>query len=232
MPIRTSGNTPNQFLYSGERYDSNIGSYDLRARYYDQATGRFWARDPIPGTQCCGLSWNPYIYTKDNPVNNVDPDGKAATTEQVVIIRLDVAVAAIGLTKIAQDVICQLETTSELLKAITQPGVLGHPQNVQLYKTLCSANSRVPHIPGIGPLDAPFDPFEEVTSPGSPWNCNPQNPNGTIDCQAPCPEGSQRHYRKLTYDPGSYGKLPHWDYTDCDGKTWYIWSDGSMSAAG
>ncbi len=52
MPIRTSGTTPNQSLYSGERYDGSIGPYDLRARYYSQATGRFWARDPL-GNLCC-----------------------------------------------------------------------------------------------------------------------------------------------------------------------------------
>jgi len=33
MPIRTSGTTPNNYLYSGERYDSSVGLYDLRARY-------------------------------------------------------------------------------------------------------------------------------------------------------------------------------------------------------
>src|SRR5947207_323910 len=49
MPIRTSGTTPNQFLYSGERSDSNIGLYDLRARYYNQSTGRFWSMDRYPG---------------------------------------------------------------------------------------------------------------------------------------------------------------------------------------
>ena len=76
MPIRTSGTTPNVLLYSAERYDSNIGLYDLRARYFDQATGRFWARDPVEGVKCCGLSWNPYIYVKDNAVNAVDPTGR------------------------------------------------------------------------------------------------------------------------------------------------------------
>ena len=81
MPIRTSGTTPNQFLYSGERYDSSIGLYDLRARYYNQATGRFWARDPVEGGKCCGLSWNPYIYTRDNPVTFIDPTGREAFIE-------------------------------------------------------------------------------------------------------------------------------------------------------
>ncbi len=81
MPIASSGTTTNNFRYSGERLDSSIGLYDLRARYYNQATGRFWARDPVEGEKCCGLSWNPYIYTRDNPVNQIDPTGREVFEE-------------------------------------------------------------------------------------------------------------------------------------------------------
>jgi len=76
MPIRTSGTTPNSFLYSGERYDSSVGLYDLRARYYNQPTGRFWARDPEEGVTFTPLSINPYIYTLDDPIDRVDPTGR------------------------------------------------------------------------------------------------------------------------------------------------------------
>jgi RHS repeat-associated protein len=103
MPIKTSGTTANTFRYSGERYDSSIGLYDLRARYYNQATGRFWARDPVDGTKCCGLSWNPYIYTKDNAVNAIDPTGKDSLLEFALVYsfavqRTFVAAVAIGKT--------------------------------------------------------------------------------------------------------------------------------------
>jgi RHS repeat-associated protein len=74
-PIATTGSTPNNYYFSGERLDSGFGLYDMRGRYYRQTTGRFWNRDPVEGLLCCGLSWNPYIYTKDNPVNGIDPTG-------------------------------------------------------------------------------------------------------------------------------------------------------------
>src|SRR2546425_8972528 len=58
MPINSSGTTSNAFQYSGERLDSGIGLYDLRARYYNQATGRFWSTDPIEPRGCSPLSYN------------------------------------------------------------------------------------------------------------------------------------------------------------------------------
>src|SRR5207245_5084052 len=53
--IRTSGTTANSFFYRGEWLDSSIGLYDLRARYYNQATGRFWSRDPVEHKACCSF---------------------------------------------------------------------------------------------------------------------------------------------------------------------------------
>jgi RHS repeat-associated protein len=82
--IATTGSTPNNFKYSGEQFDANLGLYNLRARYYNQATGRFWARDPVEGKLCCGLSWNPYIFVKDNPLNATDPTGRDVIIEKEV----------------------------------------------------------------------------------------------------------------------------------------------------
>jgi RHS repeat-associated protein len=84
MPIKSSGTTSNTFRYSGERYDSSIGLYDLRARYYNQATGRFWARDPVQGGTCLPLSFNPYIYTYDDPVDSIDPTGREAFADFLI----------------------------------------------------------------------------------------------------------------------------------------------------
>jgi RHS repeat-associated protein len=58
--------------YRGEQYDSDLGLYYLRARYYNPNTGRFLSEDPI------GFRAGPnfYAYTYDDPTDYRDPLGK------------------------------------------------------------------------------------------------------------------------------------------------------------
>jgi RHS repeat-associated protein len=79
--IGGSGSTANNFLYSGEQYDNTLNLYYLRARYYNPAVGRFQTRDPHEGKTCSPLNFNSYIYGNDDPVNRVDPSGRAAIEE-------------------------------------------------------------------------------------------------------------------------------------------------------
>ena len=89
LPLTTTGTTPNSFLYSGEQYDSALGMYYLRARYYNPATGRFETMDPGKETCCAsrasqiGNIFDPrtlhkYVYAANDPVNRVDPTGRDA----------------------------------------------------------------------------------------------------------------------------------------------------------
>ncbi len=77
-PIRSqSGTGDTDFRFTGEQLDSDEGLYYLRARYYDPETGRFLGQDPVRGTTRKPQSLNRYLYTQNNPVNFVDPDGRA-----------------------------------------------------------------------------------------------------------------------------------------------------------
>jgi RHS repeat-associated protein len=76
MPIATTGTIANTYLHSGERFDSNINLYQLRARYYNQATGRFETMDPELGKIFYPGTLHKYLYAQSNPVNRVDPSGK------------------------------------------------------------------------------------------------------------------------------------------------------------
>ncbi len=73
--LSSIGQTVNNYLYTGEQFDPNLGEYYLRARYYDPSIGRFTARDPFEGFLTEPLSLAKYPYVHGNPVNNTDPSG-------------------------------------------------------------------------------------------------------------------------------------------------------------
>ena len=47
--LSSSETTPNNYRYRSEQFDPTLGVYYLRARYYDQTTGRFISADPVDG---------------------------------------------------------------------------------------------------------------------------------------------------------------------------------------
>ena len=65
----------NPFRYCGEYYDTETGTYYLRARYYNPKIGRFLARDTYKGENNDPLSLNLYTYCKNNPIIYVDYSG-------------------------------------------------------------------------------------------------------------------------------------------------------------
>lgn len=72
----------NPLLFQGEYLDSDTGLYDLGARNYDPATGRFTQRDPLErpaGTQ----SVSPYVFVNDRPTVFTDPTGLFPTAGEV-----------------------------------------------------------------------------------------------------------------------------------------------------
>jgi RHS repeat-associated protein len=80
------GTTPNNYLYRAEQYDSDLGLYYLRARYYNPLTGRFMSRDPEEGEPTDPQSLHKYLYANGDPVNGIDPRGRAAAIETIFTI--------------------------------------------------------------------------------------------------------------------------------------------------
>ncbi|UDQ98297.1 RHS repeat-associated core domain-containing protein [Lentisphaerota bacterium WC36G] len=63
-------------LYSGEQFDSTLQQQYLRARYYDQNSGRFNRQDPFAGNNDDPQSLHKYAYCHSDPINATDPSGE------------------------------------------------------------------------------------------------------------------------------------------------------------
>jgi RHS repeat-associated protein len=70
-----TGDTPNDFLYTGEQVDDRTGQVYLRARWMDPKAGRFTSPDPFEGCPSCPVSLHPYQYADLSPVSMSDPTG-------------------------------------------------------------------------------------------------------------------------------------------------------------
>lgn len=82
--IARTGTTVNEFLFTGQQYDANVGFYYLRARYYQPETGRFGTHDPIEGDIYAPASLHKYVYSVNDPVNRIDPSGETSLGEMSI----------------------------------------------------------------------------------------------------------------------------------------------------
>jgi len=62
--------------YTGHVNDPEAGLIYMQARYYDSAVGRFLSADPMTPTSGELFRFNRYDYANNNPVINIDPDGR------------------------------------------------------------------------------------------------------------------------------------------------------------
>ncbi|MBV7299148.1 putative Ig domain-containing protein [Enterovibrio paralichthyis] len=73
--LNREGSSSNSYLYTGEQFDASLGKYYLRARYYDQSTGRFTQQDTWLGNNQEPITLNKYLYGNASPANFIDPTG-------------------------------------------------------------------------------------------------------------------------------------------------------------
>jgi RHS repeat-associated protein len=75
--LNSSGIGVNSYLFAGEQFDTGLGDYYLRDRFYDSDTGRFGRQDIYLGQSLNPISLNKYVYAYDNPASLTDPSGFA-----------------------------------------------------------------------------------------------------------------------------------------------------------
>ncbi len=67
----------NPWRYTARRFDSELGTYDYRARQYDPTVGRFLQRDKLEMVDGTNL----YSYTNSSPIAKKDPSGNNSRPE-------------------------------------------------------------------------------------------------------------------------------------------------------
>lgn len=70
------GAPPNGLGYTGQVNDPDTGLVYMQARYYDPAVGRFLSVDPQRPSAGNAFSFDRYAYADNNPIRNIDPNGK------------------------------------------------------------------------------------------------------------------------------------------------------------
>ncbi len=74
---QSGGSSQTEYGFTGEAADAS-GLIYLRARYYAPADGHFLSRDTWEGDINNPITFNRWTYANANPVNLVDPSGRAA----------------------------------------------------------------------------------------------------------------------------------------------------------
>ncbi|HXN52696.1 MAG TPA: RHS repeat-associated core domain-containing protein [Candidatus Acidoferrum sp.] len=100
--IHSVGTTQNEFLFAGEQFDTDLGYFYSRARYYNAFTGRFITTDPLDGDPESPISLHRYLYANADPINNSDPTGLQDLIDISISLAIDSTLTSIsaGLTTV------------------------------------------------------------------------------------------------------------------------------------
>jgi RHS repeat-associated protein len=136
--VNQTGSTPNNYRYRGEQYDSDLGLYYLRARYYNPLTGRFVSRDPEDGDPTDPKTLHKYLYAGGDPVNALDPTGREDEEEEgLIVAKVSLVQRALALRKVAASVLKVIACVAAVLYAISK-GVGALPLGILI--TACLGN--------------------------------------------------------------------------------------------
>jgi RHS repeat-associated protein len=114
--VARTGATANNYLYRGEQFDADLGSYYLRARYYDQRRGRLLSADQFEGFTDYPLSLHKYLYASADPVNNIDPSGYMTIGDYArIVLAIAIRVLTRVLPPIARFIICTFVTVASMI---------------------------------------------------------------------------------------------------------------------
>jgi RHS repeat-associated protein len=74
--LNRTGSTENEWTYTGEAFDPNLGFIYLRARWMNPENGRFVSVDPFEGINNLPFTLHRFFYANQSPLNFSDPSGE------------------------------------------------------------------------------------------------------------------------------------------------------------
>jgi RHS repeat-associated protein len=142
--------------YSGEYFDDQVQQYYLRARFYDQANGRFTTMDSFVGNDSDPQSLHKYLYCHANPINGIDPSGNVMIGGfSISGLMLGISIGAmltvtgltvyngirhgLGIASIAWQVIQNLSVFACIVGAMFLGGLLAIAATITLFITFISS---------------------------------------------------------------------------------------------
>jgi RHS repeat-associated protein len=158
-----SSTTGTAFQFAGRRVDPETGLYYNRARYYSPALGRFLQTDPS-GTKG-GI--NLYAYTANDPVNRVDPTGRAWMSSSSVNAYGQMNIGALSAANdntAPEEEGEPLSASSNVAGSIRDVNAIGGTSNC----VNCAA--AVDATLGGAPSSAPNSDPQPITNLGTDWN--------------------------------------------------------------
>ena len=67
--------TSYRLTFTNKEIDHQLDLHYFGARYYNATIPRFISPDPVSGKPAIPISWNRYLYCRNDPINYFDPDG-------------------------------------------------------------------------------------------------------------------------------------------------------------
>ena len=192
----------NPFRYRSYYYDTDTDLYYLQSRYYDPEVCRFINCDNINyiGTNFDAVSYNPFAYCKNDPINYIDPTGTVAIT--AVATTLGVSTSTLITAAVLVMVLVDIATGGKVVLSLSEAIVMvveSVYDNIQFNKQ--SKKTKVPSKLKDG---------DKVKTPDSHPGEFQKNK-----------DGSYTHKKtKWTFkkDRSNHYDGPHWDASPKNGK--------------
>ncbi|QRP64036.1 RHS repeat-associated core domain-containing protein [Rhodanobacter sp. FDAARGOS 1247] len=183
----SSGPNQSQPGFTGHVNDPETAFVYMQARYYDAGTGHMLSVDPVGSVPGDMFGFNRYSYANNNPIINVDPDGRATDpVEDVKEGRVEtpgVALRSAMNEAVGRDLVSQIRSIDPNYQLPSVSGPAGGPYYTDITNDILSSDLSNLQKNGTPQCLNPDTPTAGQQAPNFVVS-----PNGTA---FPIPEGAQ-----------------------------------------